>query len=178
MIFKQPSLGNLLKKSSKIKIDKMHYDDWPSVKTIYEEGIATKNATFETEVPEWNEWDKEHLKTCRIVARNGQSVFGWAALSPVSGRCIYSGVAEVSVYVSSQHRGYGTGKLLLTKLIEKSEKTDIWTLQAGIFPENQTSIGLHKNLGFREVGIREKIGKLDGIWRDVILLERRSKHIL
>jgi phosphinothricin acetyltransferase len=178
MIFKQLSLGNLLKKLSKINIDIMRDEDWSRIRTIYEEGIATKNATFETEVPEWDEWDKEHLKTCRIVARNGQNVSGWAALSPVSSRCIYSGVAEVSVYVSSQYRGNGIGKLLLRKLIENSENSDIWTLQAGIFPENQSSIELHKKLGFREVGYREKIGKLDGIWRNVILLERRSKNIL
>ncbi len=145
------------------------------MKTIYEEGIATKNATFETEEPEWIEWDEDHLKSCRFVALNDDKIVGWAALSPVSGRCIYSGVAEVSVYVSAAVRGKGVGKLLLNNLIRESENIDIWTLQAGIFPENQSSIILHKNTGFREVGYREKIGKLDGVWRDVILLERRSK---
>ncbi len=145
------------------------------MKTIYEEGIATKYATFETELPEWTEWDKDHLKFCRFVALNDDKIVGWAALSPISGRCIYSGVAEVSVYVSAAARGKGVGKLLLNKLIQESEIKDIWTLQAGIFLENQVSIMLHKNTGFREVGYREKIGKLDGVWRDVILLERRSK---
>ena len=158
-----------------LRIVDMQTNDWPQVKTIYEEGIATKNATFETSVPEWDDWNKEHLKHCRFVARNGHHIVGWAALSPVSGRCIYGGVAEVSVYIASEVQGKGIGKQLLSKLIEESEKNDIWTLQAGIFPENQASIGLHKKLGFREVGFRDKIGKLDGIWRDVILLERRSK---
>lgn len=160
--------------SSDIQIITMQPDDWPQVSSIYEEGIATKNATFETLVPNWREWDKDHLQSCRFVARNHTQIVGWAALSPVSGRCIYSGVAEVSLYVSEEAQGRGIGKQLLLKLITESEKNDIWTLQAGIFPENQSSIGLHKKLGFREVGHREKIGKLAGIWRDVILLERRS----
>ena len=149
--------------------------DWSKVRSIYEEGIATKNATFETDVPEWGEWDEDHLKSCRFIALNDQHIVGWAALSPVSGRCIYSGVAEVSVYVSLSARGKGIGKLLLSSLIQESEYQNIWTLQAGIFPENQISIVLHKKAGFREVGYREKIGELDGIWRDVILLERRTK---
>ena len=153
----------------------MNKEDWPLVKAIYEEGIATKNATFEKDVPEWSEWDDDHLKSCRFVARDDQNLVGWAALSPVSGRCIYSGVAEVSVYISAGARGKGIGNLLLNKLIEESEHQDIWTLQAGIFPENKSSIILHKNAGFREVGIREKIGRLDGVWRDVVLLERRTK---
>jgi phosphinothricin acetyltransferase len=160
-----------------IQIEAMAENDWPHVKEIYKEGIVTKNATFETEAPEWIEWHKDHLKSCRFVARKGDTIIGWAALSPVSGRCIYRGVAEVSVYVSSEARGKGTGNLLLEKLITESEKEDIWTLQAGIFPENKASIELHKKLGFREVGYREKIGKLDGVWRDVILLERRSKSL-
>jgi phosphinothricin acetyltransferase len=158
-----------------IKIEAMKKADWPKVKSIYEEGIATKNATFETDVPEWSKWDVDHLNSCRFVALNDQHIVGWAALSPVSGRCIYSGVADVSVYVSLAARGNGIGKILLSNLIQQSEKQDIWTLQAGIFPENQISIGIHKKAGFREVGYREKIGKLDGIWRDVILLERRTK---
>jgi phosphinothricin acetyltransferase len=161
--------------SSNIKIVPMKKEDWTWGKAIYEEGIATKNATFDTEVPEWIEWDQDHLKFCRFVALHNDTIAGWAALSQVSGRCIYSGVAEVSVYVSTEARGKGMGKLLLGKLILESEKNEIWTLQAGIFPENQSSIILHKNLGFREVGYREKIGKLDGLWRDVILLERRSE---
>lgn len=160
-----------------IKIKKLEDNHWPTVKSIYEEGIATKNATFETEIPEWREWDKDHLINCRYVACKDKEIVGWAALSHVSGRCIYNGVAEVSVYVSEMAQGNGIGKLLLNNLIVESENANIWTLQAGIFPENQSSIHLHKNLGFREVGYREKIGKLDGIWRDVILLERRSSLI-
>jgi phosphinothricin acetyltransferase len=160
-----------------ITIKNMITDDWQRVKQIYEEGLATKNATFETIVPEWDEWDKEHLDSCRFVAHNGHDILGWAALSPVSGRCIYSGVAEVSVYVSSEARGKGIGKLLLKKLIEASEKEGIWTLQAGIFPENQASIVLHNKLGFREVGYRERIGKMDNIWRDVVLLERLGDKV-
>ena len=160
---------------SKIKIKPMKKADWSKVRSIYEEGITTKNATFETDVPEWSGWDEDHLKSCRFVALNDQHIVGWAALSPVSGRCIYSGVAEVSVYVSLSARGKGIGKLLLSSLIQESENQNIWTLQAGLFPENQISIVLHKKAGFREVGYREKIGELDGIWRDVISLERRTK---
>ena len=159
----------------RIRLVKMRSADWDSVKAIYEEGIATKNATFETQVPEWKEWDKRHLKKCRFIALNNNQIVGWAALSPVSERCIYSGVAEVSVYVSSSFMGKGVGSLLLQRLIEESENTNIWTLQAGIFPENNASLNLHKKHGFREVGTRERIGKLDGAWRDVILLERRRR---
>jgi L-amino acid N-acyltransferase YncA len=158
-----------------VKIEAMKVEDWPVIKSIYMEGIATKNATFETDLPEWVEWNEEHLTSCRIVALDEQTILGWAALSPVSDRCIYSGVAEVSVYVSTIARGKGIGKQLLNELIRESEENEIWTLQAGIFPENQSSIRLHKEMGFREVGYREKIGKMDGVWRDVLLLERRSK---
>jgi len=163
--------------SPNIQIVKMKEDDWPWVKAIYEEGIATKNATFETEVQEWTEWDEDHLKSCRFVARSDNKIVGWAALSPVSERCIYNGVAEVSVYVSIEASRKGIGKLLLNELIQESESKDIWTLQAGIFPENQSSINLHKKMDFREVGYREKIGKLDGEWRDVVLLERRTTNL-
>jgi phosphinothricin acetyltransferase len=162
---------------SNIILEKLTQADWQWVKAIYKEGIVTKNATFETEVPVWSDWDNQHLKDCRFVARKNGKILGWAALSPVSDRCIYNGVAEVSVYISKTARGKGLGKLLLHELIEKSENINIWTLQAGIFPENQVSIGLHINLGFREVGFREKIGKLDGVWRDVVLLERRSQYM-
>jgi L-amino acid N-acyltransferase YncA len=158
-----------------VKIEAMKVEDWPVIKSIYMEGIATKNATFETDLPEWVEWNEEHLTSCRIIALDEQTILGWAALSPVSDRCIYSGVAEVSVYVSTTARGKGIGKQLLNELIRESEENEIWTLQAGIFPENQSSIRLHKEMGFREVGYREKIGKMDGVWRDVLLLERRSK---
>ncbi len=148
--------------------------DWAAVRAIYLEGIATGNATFETSAPEWEAWDKGHLRACRFVAREGGGVAGWAALGPVSGRCVYAGVAEVSVYVSEKARGRGAGKQLLRTLIEASEQNGIWTLQAGIFPENAASVKLHEAAGFRIVGRREKLGAMNGRWRDVLLLERRS----
>ncbi len=151
-------------------------EDYPSVKEIYELGIATGNATFQTEAPSWETWDKDHLKTCRLVAID-ETVIGWAALTPVSGRCVYAGVAEVSVYVHPNAQSNGVGKKLLEALIRESEKENIWTLQAGIFPENKTSLHVHKQFGFREIGYREKIGKMKDIWRDTILLERRSKTV-
>lgn len=153
----------------------MRADDWPEVRRIYAEGIATGNATFETEVPSWDAWDRGHRADCRWVAREGSGLLGWAALSPVSGRCVYAGVAEVSVYVGAAARGRGVGRILLAALIDSSERQEIWTLQAGIFPENEASIRLHHSLGFREVGRRERIGAMNGRWRDVALLERRSR---
>jgi len=159
----------------KIIIDKMTKTHWPSVAQISREGIATQNATFETTVPEWEIWDESHLRECRFVARSGGSITGWAALSPVSTRCVYGGVTEVSVYVAGQHRGKGIGRKLLKRLINESEAIGIWTLEAGIFPENSASIELFKSCGFRVVGVREKIGKMYGNWRDVMLLERRSE---
>jgi phosphinothricin acetyltransferase len=150
---------------------------WPIVKKIYEEGIATGNATFQLSAPEWDEWNNNHLTHSRIIAKEDETVLGWAALTPVSGRCVYAGVAEVSVYVSDQARGRGFGNLLLEKLIEESEANNIWTLQAGIFPENMASISLHKKFGFRIIGRRERIGKMNGTWRDTMLLERRSKKV-
>jgi L-amino acid N-acyltransferase YncA len=149
-------------------------EHWPPVKTIYEEGIATGNATFQTAAPGWEEWDAAHLKNSRLVAIENDKVLGWAALTPVSGRCVYAGVAEVSVYVAAAARGKGIGKKLLQALIESGEKNNLWTLQAGIFPENQSSIKIHEDCGFRIVGKRERIGKMNSIWRDTILLERRS----
>ena len=160
-----------------IQIDRMHHNDWETVQSIYTGGIESGDATFETQVPDWEEWDTNHLPDPRLVARSKDQVIGWAAVSPVSSRCIYSGVAEVSVYVAAQFRQRGVGKLLLQALITESEHTDIWTLQAGIFPENTGSLALHKSCGFREIGTQEKIGQNDGIWRDVILLERRSKVV-
>jgi phosphinothricin acetyltransferase len=148
--------------------------DWPAVKAIYEEGIATRNATFETEAPAWEKWDTGHLPTCRLVAADGARVLGWAALSSVSGRCVYAGVADVSIYVAEAARGRGIGKHLLNALITESERNGIWTLQAGIFPENTASVTAHQRAGFRLVGRREKIGQMNGTWRDVLLLERRS----
>jgi phosphinothricin acetyltransferase len=158
-------------------LDNMRAEDWHQVRAIYVEGIATGDATFETDAPTWESWDQAHLPFARLVVRDGDTVAGWAALSTVSSRCVYAGVAEVSVYVSAGQRGQGVGRLLLTRLIEVSEKNGIWTLQAGIFPENMASIVLHQRCGFREVGRREKLGKLNGAWRDVMMLERRSPHI-
>ncbi len=148
---------------------------WEAVKTIYEEGIATGDATFQTSAPPWEEWDAAHLQAARLVAVENDTVLGWAALTPVSGRCVYAGVAEVSVYVSAGARGRGLGKQLLNALVTASEAAGLWTLQAGIFPENAASIAIHKACGFRVAGTREKIGKMYGLWRDTVLLERRSK---
>lgn len=157
------------------QIEPMNDSHWSGAAAIYKEGIETGIATFETDVPGFLEWDGSHLKTCRLVATSDNRIIGWAALSPVSERCVYSGVAEVSVYVAVSTRNKGVGKALLNRLIEDSEKEGIWTLQAGIFPENVASIELHKSCGFREVGIREKPGRLHGKWRDVLLMERRSE---
>lgn len=150
--------------------------DWPVVSAIYAEGIATGHATFETSVPEWEAWNAARRPDCRLVARRGRNVVGWAALSPVSSRAVYCGVAEVSIYVSARARGQGVGRTLLKALIETSEDADIWTLQAGIFPENEASIALHLTCGFRIVGRREKLGLHHGVWRDSLLLERRSSR--
>lgn len=155
----------------------MRTEDWPAVRKIYSEGIATGNATFETETPEWAKWDQGHLRDCRLVAQDGERIVGWAALSSVSTRQVYSGVAEVSVYVAAQTQGRGVGRLLLQSLVEQSERCGIWTLQAGIFPQNIPSVALHKACGFREVGLRQKLGQRGGIWRDVLLLERRSSRV-
>jgi phosphinothricin acetyltransferase len=158
-----------------INLRELRPDDWDSVAAIYRQGIETGNATFQTEVPPWESWDSAHLKTCRIVACLGSEITGWAALTPVSGRCVYAGVAEVSVYVSSQYQGRKIGSMLLRKLITESENSGLWTLQSSVFPENLPSLKIHHNLGFRKVGIRKKIGKMNGKWRDTVLLERRSK---
>lgn len=163
-------------------IDKMGTSDWEQVRSIYIEGIATGHSTFETEAPNWEKWDSNHIRKCRLVAKAGNDILGWVGLSPISGRCIYSGVAEVSVYVGSKYQKQGIGSALLSALVDSSEKAGIWTLQGGIFPENTTSLTLVKNHGFREVGRREKVGKmtygeLAGTWRDVVLVERRSKVV-
>jgi phosphinothricin acetyltransferase len=158
----------------RISIEPMVEKHWPDVAAIYREGIATGLATLETETPDHQEWNRAHLEVCRFVAIVNASVTGWAALSPISERCVYGGVAEVSVYVTESARGKGAGRALLDRLMEESEKEGIWTLQAGIFPENKISIDLHKSCGFREVGIRERLGQLRGRWRDVLLMERRS----
>ncbi len=155
----------------------MHSNDWEVVKTIYQEGIETENATFQISPPSWEIWNTSHLPACRWVAEMDNAILGWAALSPVSSRCVYSGVAEVSVYVAKKSRGKGLGHALLNKLIVDSEANGFWTLEAGIFPENTASIHLHQRCGFRIVGSREKLGKLNEKWRDVLLLERRSPII-
>lgn len=160
--------------SAEFDIAALRSSDWPQVRAIYLEGIATGNATFEETTPEWDQWDAAHLPKPRLVAKSGDEIVGWAALSAVSSRCVYAGVAEVSVYVAQRARGRGAGTELLSRLISDSEAEGIWTLQAGIFPENTASIALHQSAGFRIVGNRERIGKLDGRWRDVVLMELRS----
>ncbi len=150
---------------------------WPAVIKIYKQGIDTGFATFEEEIPSYEQWNRNHITSCRLVALREDKVVGWAALSPVSGRCVYGGVAEVSVYVAEKTRGFGLGKLLMEELITASEKEGFWTLQSGIFPENTSSIKLHKKVGFRYLGKRERIGQLDGVWKDNFLFERRSKTV-
>jgi phosphinothricin acetyltransferase len=151
--------------------------DWEDVRRIYLEGIADGNATFETEAPSWEKWDASHRPAPRLVARESGSTVGWAALSSVSSREAYHGVAEVSVYVAAGARGRGVGRALLTELVRRSEESGVWTLQAGIFPENTASLALHRVCGFRTVGRRERLGRLAGVWRDVMLLERRSDRV-
>jgi len=160
-----------------IEIDEMQPADWPQVRAIYLEGIATGQATFEQNTPDWETWDRKHLLVCRLVARHGEAMIGWAALTPYSARAVYAGVVEVSIYIAAAHRGRGVGWQLLESLVAASEAAGIWTLQAGIFPENIASVRLHERCGFRIVGRRERIGKMHGVWRDVLLLERRSAKV-
>ena len=160
-----------------VEIRPLRPDDWPTARTIYAEGIATGNATFETEPPAWEAWDAAHLRDIRLAAVAEGFVVGWAALSPVSARCVYAGVAEVSIYVARAARGRGVGGALLGALIAESETRGYWTLQAGIFPENEASLALHRKCGFRVLGRRERIGRMGGRWRDVLMLERRSAAV-
>jgi phosphinothricin acetyltransferase len=161
-----------------MQIISMSAGHWPAVKAIYEEGIATGHATFQSEAPEWPDWDRGHLSHSRLaLMTDGGVVAGWAALSPVSGRAVYAGVAEISIYISAGERGRKAGLRLLRALVEESERHGIWTLQAGIFPENIPSLRIHAHCGFRQVGFRERIGAMEGIWRDTILLERRSRVV-
>ena len=160
-----------------MELQAMRPDDWPAVREIYQAGIATGEATFDTTTPDWEAWDAGHLAEHRLVARVGGQVVGWAALAPVSDRCAYAGVAEDSIYVASGGQGRGVGRALLAALVASAERGGIWTVQAGIFPENQASIRLHLACGFRVVGLRERLGQLHGRWRDVVLLERRSPVI-
>jgi len=148
---------------------------WEAVKKIYAEGIATGHATFQSAVPSWEEWNNAHVSQPRLVAMEDEIILGWAALTPVSGRCVYAGVGEVSIYVAGHATGKGIGKKLLNALIEASEQHNFWTLQAGIFPENLASIKIHQDCGFRIVGKRERIGEMNGQWRDTLLLEKRSE---
>lgn len=159
-----------------MSVRELHSDDWPAVRAIYEEGIRGGDATFETETPSWEAWDAAH-PVLRFVAERDGSVAGWAALSPASPRHCYRGVGEVSVYVAGDARGAGLGHALLGRLVERSEQAGYWTLTAGVFPENEASLRLHEACGFREVGVRERLGESAGVWRDVILLERRSTLI-
>jgi L-amino acid N-acyltransferase YncA len=161
-----------------MQIKPLTADHWPVAKAIYEAGIATGHATFATDASAWEEWDQGHLAHCRLVALDDQQrVLGWAALSPISGRCVYGGVAEVSVYVAGEARGQSLGRQLLAALVAESEAHGMWMLQAGIFPENTASVRLHEQAGFRQVGRRERIGQLAGVWRDTLLLERRSATV-
>ncbi|WP_299433118.1 GNAT family N-acetyltransferase [uncultured Aquimarina sp.] len=164
--------------NSQIEIQSFNQSDWSHISRIYKEGIATGMATFETQVPDWDQWDQTHIRSCRLKAVINNEIVGWAALAPTSKREVYKGVAEVSIYITSNRRNLGIGKLLLTKLIEESEKEGFWTLQAGIFSNNIASIQLHISLGFRVIGYREKVGRLHKDWFDNTILERRSKIII
>ncbi len=157
-----------------LEIEPLSPHDWPAVKAIYEDGIAAGDATFDTVAPTWEAWDGDHITSPRLVARSDGEVVAWAALMPVSRRPVYRGVTDLSIYVAADHRGRGIGKALLRAMIERSEAEGIWTIQAGVFPENTASLALHRVCGFRVVGTRERIGFMDSRWRNVILLERRS----
>ncbi|KOF55631.1 MULTISPECIES: GNAT family N-acetyltransferase [Clostridium] len=159
-------------------IQEMKSENWEAVAKIYMEGINTGKATFQSELPSFEDWDKGHMKVCRLVAYDGKNVLGWAALSPTSSRCVYKGVAEVSIYIGGAYRGKGVGKSILSNLIKLSEKNGIWSLYSAIIRENSSSIALHKSCGFREIGIREKVAKMsNGIWHDTVLMEHRSKVV-
>ena len=160
---------------TELRIEAMTATDWDAVRGIYASGIATGNATFEVEPPSWQRWDAAHLPGHRLVARSAGHVVGWAALGPVSERCVYRGVAENSVYVDPAHAGRGVGRALLTALLDEADAAGIWTVQTGIFPENLASLALHRRCGFRVVGTRERLGEHGGRWRDVVLMERRSE---
>jgi L-amino acid N-acyltransferase YncA len=161
-----------------MELEPMRPEDWPAVRAIYDAGIATGDATFETTAPDWPAWDAAHLSDQRLVARDdaGQ-VVGWAALAPVSDRCAYAGVVENSIYVAPDAQGRGVGRALLAAVVASAEQAGMWTVQTGLFPENRPSDRLHEACGFRVVGVRERLGRLDGRWRDVLLLERRSPVI-
>ena len=159
-----------------VEIRDLRARDWPEVAAIYEVGIRTRNATFETVVPAWKEWDAAHLPSHRLVGVEGGAVVGWAALAPASAsaRACYAGVAEDSVYVACERQGRGVGRALLERLVRDAEAAGLWTIQTSVFPENRGSLELHLRCGFRVVGVRERIASLDGVWRDTLLLERRA----
>ncbi|CAM3456728.1 GNAT family N-acetyltransferase [Zobellia roscoffensis] len=160
-----------------IELRPMLPEDWPFVSKIYAEGMATGYATFENKTPSYDAWNNSHIANCRIMAFEEDQCLGWAALSPVSSRCVYGGVGEVSIYISTEARGKGVGSKLMQALITQSEENGLWTLQSGVFPENTGSIKLHEKMGFRRIGKRERIGKRDGVWKDNVLFERRSKVV-
>lgn len=161
----------------KMKIALLKEQHYPEVARIYREGLETGIASFETEVPDWNTWNDKFSPDCRLVAMKGKEIVGWCALSVVSKRAVYRGVAEVTIYIDSEHRGNGVGQRLLQALVTASEEAGYWSLQAGIFPENEASLKLHKKCGFRVVGIRERPAQRLGVWYDNVLLERRSKQV-
>ncbi len=161
--------------TGRVGIRPMRTDDWPAVRAIYQAGMDTRNATFETTAPDWRRWDAGHLGDHRFVATDDDgTVLGWVAAGAVSDRCVYTGVVEHSVYVSPGHQGRGIGRALLDALVASTEAAGIWTVQSGIFPENTASLALHEAAGFRVIGRRERVGKLDDVWRDTLLIERRS----
>ncbi len=160
-----------------MKIRNFKKSDFSSVKSIYQQGIDTGNATFQNKAKGWNEWNASFLTTCRIVAELNEEVVGWAALSVTSNRTVYKGVAEVSIYIAKNYANYGIGNALLSELVSTSENEGIWTLQASIFPENKSSITIHSKNGFKIIGVREKLGKMNGAWRDILFMERRSKLV-
>lgn len=167
-----------MKDDANYVIEEMKPEYWPQVSAIYLSGIQTGIATFQSDVPSWEEWDRSHCASCRLVARSGDEILGWAAITPVSSRCVYAGVGEVSIYVSDAHKGKGVGTALLNELVVQSEQNGFWTLQAGIIRENIASSELHKKCGFRELGIRERLGRMpNGTWHDVVLMERRSQTV-
>jgi phosphinothricin acetyltransferase len=160
-----------------MELRELREEDWPAVREIFEQGIAGRNATFEVEAPSWETWDRSQLDGHRYVAVEQGRVVGWVAVHPVSSRPCYRGVVEHSVYVHDDFHGRGIGRALLARLFESTEADGIWTIQTGIFPENEASLALHEKAGFRVVGTQEKLGKLDGAWRDVVVLERRSEVV-
>ena len=162
--------------TASVVVRELRPDDWPTVRAIYEDGIRSGDATFETEAPSWEQWDAGHSAQ-RFVAERDGSVVGWAALSPESSRCCYRGVGQVSVYVAETARGVGVGRALLEQLVQRSEAEGYWTLTAGVFPENEASLRLHRACGFREIGVRERLGEAGGVWRNVVWLERRSQVV-